>query len=63
MRFLILDNKINTSLYYNYDISKIENNFNNFFNEPSLKNNHISDLRKLHKNYYFTICKIFKTQN
>ena len=50
MRFLTPDNKINTSLYYNYaTLVRGENNFNNFFNEPSLKNNHISDLRKLHK--------------
>jgi non-heme Fe2+,alpha-ketoglutarate-dependent halogenase len=50
MRFLTPDNKINTSLYYNYaTLVRGENNLNNFLNEPTLKNSEISDLRKLHK--------------
>ena len=49
MRFLTPDNEINTSLYYNYaTLVRGNNNLNNFINEPSLKNNSINELQKLH---------------
>lgn len=49
MRFLTPDNKINTSLYYNYGtLVSGENSYGNFINEPSLNETTLISLRKLH---------------
>jgi len=49
MRFLTPDNQVDTSLYYNYaTLVRGNNSLNYFINEPSLKNNSINDLQKLH---------------
>ena len=50
MRFLTTDNKVNTSLYYNYaTLVSGKDNFGFFKNEKSLINSNLKEMRKLHK--------------
>jgi len=50
MRFLTTDNKVNTSLYYNYaTLVSGKDNFGFFKNEISLIDSNLKEMRNLHK--------------